>query len=58
MVSDKNFNMDKTTKKLLSTFSNKAERNHFKKMMIDAQVSYEAAKKKALSSKKESEQSS
>lgn len=58
MKSDKNFKMDKTTKKLLSTFSNKAERNYFKTMMIDAQVSYEAAKKKALSSKKESEQSS
>ena len=50
--------MAKETKKLLSTFTNKAERNFFKKMMIDAQVSYEAAKKKALSSKKESEQSS
>lgn len=58
MASDKNFNMAKETKKLLSTFINKAERNFFKKMMIDAQVSYEAAKKKALSSKKESEQSS
>ena len=58
MKTDKNFNMAKPTKKLLSTFTNKAERNHFKKMMIDAQVSYEAAKKKALSSKKESEQSS
>ena len=58
MKTDKNFNMAKPTKKLLSTFTNKTERNHFKKMMIDAQVSYEAAKKKALSSKKESEQSS
>lgn len=58
MASDKNFNMAKPTKKLLSTFTNKAERNYFKKMMINAQVSYEAAKKKALSSKKESEQSS
>ncbi len=58
MKSDKNFNMAKPTKKLLSTFTNKEERNIFKKMMIDAQVSYEAAKKKALSSKKESEQSS
>lgn len=58
MKSDKNFNMAKETKKLLSTFENKAERSFFKKMMIDAQVTYEANKKKALSSKKESEQSS
>lgn len=58
MKADKNFNMAKPTKKLLATFTNKAERNFFKKMMINAQVSYEANKKKALSSKKESEQSS
>jgi hypothetical protein len=58
MKADKNFNMAKPTKKLLATFTDKVARGLFKKAMIDAQVSYEAAKKKALSSKKESEQSS
>ena len=49
--------MNKTTKKLLGTFKDKAARNFFKDMMVSAQLSYEAAKKKALSSKKESDNS-
>jgi hypothetical protein len=57
MKADKNFNMAKETKKLLATFTDKAQRNFFKKMMINAQVSYEANKKKSLSSKKESDNS-
>lgn len=58
MKSDKNFNLAKPTKKLLSTIYDKEARRLFKNAMIDAQVSYEANKKKALSSKKESEHSS
>jgi hypothetical protein len=57
MKTDKNFNMAKPTKKLLSTIYDKEARRLFKKAMIEAQVSYEAAKKKALSSKKESDNS-
>lgn len=57
MKTDKNFNMDKPTKQLLSTIYDKEARRLFKKAMISAQVSYEAAKKKSLSSKKGSDNS-
>ena len=57
MKSDSNFRMAKTTKKLLATFKDKTARNLFKDMMISAQISHAAAKKKALSSKKESKES-
>lgn len=57
MKADGNFRMTKTTKKLLATFKDKTARNFFKDMMVSAQLSYEAAKKKALSSKKESDNS-
>ena len=52
MKADKNFNMAKPTKKILSTILDKEERRLFKKAMIEAQVDYEAAKKKAMTSKK------
>ena len=57
MKTDKNFNMAKPIKKLLATIYDKEARRLFKKAMISAQVSYEAAKKKALTSKKESDNS-
>ena len=57
MKADGNFRMKKTTKKLLATFTDKAQRNFFKDMMVSAQISFEANKKKSLTSKKESENS-
>lgn len=38
MKRDKNFHMWKTTKALLSRIVDKEQRNHFKNMMIDAQI--------------------
>jgi hypothetical protein len=55
MKADSNYNMTKQTKKLLSTFTDKAARKAFKDAMIGAELDYAAAKKKALSSKKEKE---
>lgn len=47
MKSDKNFRMAKTTKTLLAMlpFANQEERNHFKRAMIDAQITAERAAK-------------
>ena len=55
MNADKNFNMQKPIKRILSTILDPVERKIFKDSMIDAQLDFEAAKKKMLSSKKEKE---
>ena len=46
MKTDKNFKLSKTTKRLLSSMTDKAQRLFFKNAMIDAEVSYEIAKKR------------
>lgn len=51
MKTDKNFKLNKTTKRLLATFSDKTARNLFKDAMIQAQVQYETNKKKSASRK-------
>jgi hypothetical protein len=49
---DKNFKMWKSTKTSMALMKGtKEDRNHFKKMMIQAQLAYEAAKRAALKSK-------
>ena len=55
MKADKNFNMAKPIKKILSTILDPVERKIFKDAMISAQLDYEAAKKKSLTSKREKE---
>ena len=55
MKADSNYNMSKPIKKILATILDKDARNAFKKAMISAELDYAAAKKKALSSKKEKE---
>jgi len=53
MTPDKNFKMKSTTKTMLAlgTFKNAQERGEFKRMMIDAQLHEEAARREALKSK-------
>ena len=55
MKADRNYNMSKPTKKLLATIQDKEQRRLFKIAMIGAELDYAAAKKKALTSKKEKE---
>lgn len=55
MVPDKNFRMKSSIKGMLALMKgSKEDRNHFKKMMIDAQLSEEAARRAALKSKDKS----
>jgi hypothetical protein len=56
MKADSNYNMSKPTKKLLATFTDKAQRKAFKNAMIRAEVDYAFNKKKAMSSKKETKE--
>lgn len=52
MVPDKNFKMSKTTKRMVALMKGTdAERAQFKRMMIDAQLSAESARRAALKSK-------
>lgn len=52
MSPDKNFRMSKTTKRMLALMKGPdSARHHFRHMMIDAQLSEEAAKRAALKSK-------
>lgn len=52
MSPDKNFKMWKSTKTQMALMAgSKEDKNHYKKMMIDAQLCYEAAKRAALKSK-------
>ena len=52
MTPDKNFRMWKSTKtQIASMAGTKEDRNHYKKMMIDAQLCEEAARRAALRSK-------
>lgn len=54
MTPDKNFKMKRSTKILMATMQgSKEDRNHFKRMMIDAQLSEEAARRAALKSKEQ-----
>lgn len=55
MKATKDYRMTKTTKRRLGTFTNKAERNLYKEIMIRAEVDNEDNKKKMLSSKKDKE---
>jgi hypothetical protein len=55
MKADSNFNLSKPIKKILATILDKEERRLFKNAMISAELDYAAAKKKALTSKKEKE---
>lgn len=59
MKPDKNFKMWKSTKTALALgkFSDAHERGAFKRMMIDSQLSFEAAKRAALKSKSDRHQS-
>ena len=52
MTPDKNFRMKPQIKAMISLMKgSKEDRNHFKKMMIDAQLCEEAARRAALKSK-------
>lgn len=53
MISDKNFKLKKSTKRMVALMkgASTADRNQFKRMMIDAQVSEESARRQALKSK-------
>jgi hypothetical protein len=52
MTPDKNFRMKPQIKTMISMMKgSKEDRNHFKKMMIDAQLCEEAARRAALKSK-------
>jgi len=52
MTPDKNFRMKSTIKTMITLMKGtKEERNHFKKMMIEAQLCEESAKRAALKSK-------
>ena len=43
----KTFNLSKQTKRFMATFTNAEDRNHFKRMMIDAQLCSEIVIKSA-----------
>ena len=52
MTSDKNFKMKSTTKTLITLMKGAVEeKNHFKRMMIDAQLCEESARRASLKSK-------
>jgi hypothetical protein len=53
MTPDKNFRMKSTTKTLLAVgnFRNVEDRNQFKRMMIQAQLAEEAARRAAFKAK-------
>ena len=58
MIPDKNFRMWKSTKIQMATMvGSKEDRNHYKKMMIDAQLCEEAARRAALRSNDNKEKS-
>lgn len=46
MKTDKNFNLSKSTKRILASITDKEQRLVFKKTMIEAEASYEDAKKR------------
>lgn len=52
---DKNFKMSKTTKRMLALmpFRDQEDRNSFKRAMISAQLSEEAARRQSLKREKE-----
>lgn len=54
---DKNFRMKSSTKTMLALmkFRDREDRNHFKRMMIDAQLCEESARRAALKSKNKEE---
>jgi len=52
MIADKNFRLKKSVKTQMSLMKGtKEDRNHYKNMMIQAQLAEEAAKRAALKSK-------
>lgn len=55
MIPDKNFKMKRSTKIVMALMKgSKEDRNHFKHMMIDAQLHEEAARRANLKSKEKS----
>jgi hypothetical protein len=46
MKTDKNFRLSKSAKRILSSITDKEQRLIFKRTMIDAEASYEDAKKR------------
>ena len=51
-ITDKNFRLKRSTKVQMALMKGSTEdRNHYKKMMIDAQLAEEAARRAALKSK-------
>jgi hypothetical protein len=56
MTPDKNFKMWSSTKTQMALMKgSKEDKNHYKKMMIDAQLCFESAKRAALKSKDHNE---
>jgi len=51
MKTDKNFKMDKQSKRIISTIVNTADRGQYKALCIDAQVTREQSKSSRNSSK-------
>ena len=45
MKADKNFKLSKSVKRVLSTITDKAAREAYKKAMIDAELSFEYSKR-------------
>lgn len=48
MRADKNFKFSKSAKRVLATITDKSAREAYKKAMIDAELSFEAGKKKPI----------
>ena len=52
---DKNFRLSKTTKRILCSIVDSSERNEFKRMMIQAQLAGENARRESQKSRKNRE---
>jgi hypothetical protein len=50
------FKLDRTTKRILSLTANKETRNQIKKLMIDAQLTYEETQKRNFRKEKNTEE--
>ena len=55
LKTDKNFRLSKTTKGILCSIVNDSERNEFKRMMIQAQLAGENARRESQKSRKNRE---
>jgi hypothetical protein len=52
MKTNSTFNMDKEVKRLAATIINPERRGFYKRMMIDAQVSFEKARRESVKQKR------